>query len=286
MHRLIFSCTLSVLGGLALVARAAAADAPPAPAVEKTEPAVAAVHRIATKEELDLLNDALMKVANENGRWAYTQTTLAKDEKGRVKQDRIVRHDPSKPYAEQDVPLQISGKPPTEAELKDYRSRGEKRGRRIEERERLGQEPPPKQTVGDLIDLSRALIVGDSDGRLTYELPLRKLGNTRFPPEKFQVFVRVAKDGHRLEFAAVKLREPLRAKLIVKISSGEAKADFAVVDPKYPSAMTAVRGNASASILFVSVGGNVDMKRTELKHVRPFEERFDVQIGPLKALDF
>ena len=284
MRPSLLSLAFAIFCGLAPVGRAAPAPADAGNAAAAM-PAVA-VHRIATKEELELLNDALMKVAREAGRWAYTETTLIKDEKGKVKQDKVVRHDPSKPYAEQDVPLQISGKPPTEKELKDYRSRGEKRGRRIEDRERLGQEPPPKQSVGDLVDLSRALIVGDGDGRLTYELPLRKLGNTRFPPEKFQVFVRVVKEGRLLEQAGVKLREPLRAKLIVKISSGEASADFAVVDPKFSPAMTAVRGTASASIMFISVGGNVDLKRTDLKHVRPFEERFDVQIGPMKALDF
>jgi hypothetical protein len=227
-----------------------------------------------------------MKVARDMSRWAYTETTLIKDEKGKVKQDKIVRHDPSKPYADQDVPSRIDGKPPTEAQLKEYRSRGEKRGRRIERGEQTGRENISGQSVGELVDLPAALVVGDDGARLIYELPLRRVGNTRFPPEKFQVLVRVAREGHRLEQAAVKLREPMRTKLVVKVSSGEASADFTTIDPKFGPAMTAVRGNASVSILFFHIGGSGEMTRTALKHVRPFAERFEVQIGPLKALDF
>ncbi len=257
-----------------------------APETSGTGSVPAAVSRPATTEDLALLTGALTKVARDMNRWAYTETLLVKDEKGRVKQNRIVRHDPSLPYAQQDVPAQIDGKPPTEAQLKDFRSRGEKRGRRIERGEPADRQDLSGQSVGELVDLPRALVVGDDGKRVTYELPLRQVGNTRFPPEKFQVLVRVAKDGQRLERAEVRLREPLRTKLVVKISSGEAGADFTTIDPKYGPAMTAVRGNASASILFIHVGGSGDVTRTDLKHVRPFAERFDVQIGPLKALDF
>lgn len=278
MRRLLIASSLLIVPGLAWGA------APPAPPGGGPLPAV--MNRAATTEEINLLTDALTKVARDMSRWAYTETTLIKDEKGKVKQDKIVRHDPSRPYAEQDVPSRIAGKPPTEAQLKEYRSRGEKRGRRVENGEEVDRRNISSQSVGELVDLTGALIVGDDGARLTYELPLRKVGNTRFPPEKFQVLVQVIKDGHRLERAAVTLREPLRTKLVVKISSGEASADFAMIDPRFGPAMTAVRGSASASIFFFHIGGSGEVTRTDLKHVRPFAERFEVQIGPLKALDF
>lgn len=278
MRRLLLASSFLIFPGLAVAA------APVAPPADGPLPAI--VNRAATTEELDLLTDALTKVARDMSRWAYTETTLIKDEKGKVKQDKIVRHDPSKPYVDQEVPSRIDGKPPTEAQLKEYRSRGEKRGRRIDRGQQTGRENISGQSVGELVDLPAALIVGDDGPRLTYELPLRKVGNTRFPPEKFQVLVRVVREGHLLEHAAVTLREPLRTKLVVKISSGEASADFATIDPKFGPAMTAVRGNASVSIFFYHIGGSGEVKRTDLKHVRPFAERFEVQIGPLKALDF
>ena len=51
-------------------------------------------------------------------------------------------------------------------------------------------------------------------------------------------------------------------------------------------ALVALNGDASASVFFVSIGGAMALHRTELKHVKPYDERFDVQIGTLKAIDF
>ncbi len=70
------------------------------------------------------------------------------------------------------------------------------------------------------------------------------------------------------------------------MKSGEGTIEFAQVDPKYPPTMVAISGDASVSVLFVSIGGSVELKRTELRHVRLFDERFEVQIGSLKAIDF
>jgi hypothetical protein len=263
--------------------------------VPRPDGVAAATPRPATAEELDWLKDSLLKVAREMERWAYTETALIRDEKGKVKTDRVVRHDPSKPYAEQDLPLKIAGQPPTEKQLAEFRRRGEKRGEKIEGPGGLGAGAATGEgasardrmpTVGELVDLDRALVAADAGGRLTFELPLKKFGNTRFPPENFQVLVHLEKDGHRLVRAEAKLREPFRSKLVVKISSGEASADFAVVDPKYPPALVAARGAARVSILFFRVGGDAEMARTDFKHVKPYRERFDVHIGPLKALDF
>jgi hypothetical protein len=72
----------------------------------------------------------------------------------------------------------------------------------------------------------------------------------------------------------------------VKVKSGEGSLDFAVVDPKYPPTLVAIEGDAVASIFFINVGGSMELKRTQLKHVKPFDERFEVQIGTLKAIDF
>src|SRR5690606_16373865 len=105
-------------------------------------------------------------------------------------------------------------------------------------------------------------------------------------PEKFLVLARVNKQARQLENVSVRLRESFRSKFVVKVKSGEGSLDFAPVDPKYPPALVAIEGDAVASVLFVSVGGSMQLKRTELKHVRPFDERFDVQIGTLKAIDF
>jgi hypothetical protein len=242
--------------------------------------------RAATADELVMLSDVLHKTAGDFHRWAYTEHRMIRDEKGRVKSEVVLRHDPSKPYAEQWIPITIDGKEPSERDKAKYRRRGEKGGPSSQ----FATTPEPdnrrRRSLGELIDLSKSTIASETPTHLVFEVPLLKAGNERFPPEKFQVHVRVKKDGARLENIAVKLRESFRSKLVVKVKSGGGSLDFAPVDPKYPATLVRIEGDAVASVLFVSIGGSLVLTRTDLKHVKPFDERFDVQIGTLKAIDF
>jgi hypothetical protein len=244
-------------------------------------PAVASAVRPATAAELERVNFALQKTAQDLHRWAYTESRLIRDEKGRVKTDLVIRHDPSKPYSEQWVPISVNGRPPTDSDISKYRRQGE-RAQRMNER----GETDRRRSLGELIEPGKALFFSETADSITFEVPLRKDGNERFPPEKFQVLVRIGRESGALENIAVRLRGSFRQKLVVKVKSGEGTLDFAVIDPKHPPTLTAIRGDASASILFVSIGGEMDLKRTELKHVKPYDERFEVQIGTLKAIDF
>lgn len=266
---LLFFLLLSLVTGSAR----AAATTTPAPAAQPL--------RAATAEELTRLSDALEKTARDLRRWAYTEARVIKDEKGKVKTDVVVRYDPSKPYAEQYVPITINGKPPTAADLQKYRKQGEKARKRDED-----PASDKRKSLGEVIDLRTAQVVSESPQALVFEVPLKKDGNDRFPPEKFQVLVRMNKATMTLENISVRLRGSFRSKLFLKVKSGEGTLDFATIDPKHPPTLTSISGDASASVLFISVGGELDLKRTELKRVKPFDEKFDVQIGTLKAIDF
>jgi hypothetical protein len=242
--------------------------------------------RAATDAELVLLNDVLHQTAADFSRWAYTEHRIMRDDKGRVKSDTLLRYDPSKPYAEQWTPLKLDGKDPTERDRARYRRRGEKNA----SAEQMGGVPNPdnrrRRSLGELIDVMKSSIASETATQLVYEVPLLKIGNERFPPEKFLVLARVNKDGPRLENVSVRLRDSFRSKLVVKVKAGEGSLDFATVDPKFPPTLVGIQGSAVASILFINIGGTMALKRTELKHVKPFDERFDVQIGTLKAIDF
>ena len=243
--------------------------------------------RPATRAELELLNETLHKTAGDFHRWAYTEHRVMRDAKGRVKSDTLVRHDPSQPYAEQWTPIKIEGKDPTDREKARYRRRGEKTAA-ANARPDGGPDPDNRRrrSLGELIDVMKSSVASETSTQLTFEVPLIKVGNERFPPEKFLVLARVRKEGRQLENVAVRLRDSFRSKLVVKVKSGEGSLDFTVVDPKYPATLTAIEGGAEASILFINVGGSMQLKRTQLKHVKPFDERFEVQIGTLKAIDF
>ena len=237
--------------------------------------------RAATPEELSLLNDGLHKVADDLRRWAYTEHRVLRDSKGRVKSEQVVRYDPSKPYAEQWTPLAIDGREPSARERAKFRRKGEEADpeKPVSARRRT-------PSLGEVIDVGRSSIASETETHLVFEIPLLKVGNERFPPEKFRVQARVRKAGWLLENISVLLRESFRSKLVVKIKSGDANLNFRQVEPKYPPTLVAISGDADWSILFIGGGGSIDLKRTELKHVKPYDERFEVKIGTLKAIDF
>jgi hypothetical protein len=240
-----------------------------------------ATPRPATSEELSLLNDSLHKVADDLRRWAYTEHRIIRDSKGRVKSEQVVRYDPSRPYAEQWTPLKIDGREPTAREQTKFRRKGEEA-----DPERPASNRKRYPSLGEVLDVGKSFIASETPTHRVFEIPLLKAGNERFPPEKFQVHARLTREGSRLENISVLLRESFRSKLVVKIKSGDASLEFAQVDPKHPPTLQAITGDADWSILFFGGGGSLDLKRTELKRVKPYDERFEVKIGTLKTIDF
>jgi hypothetical protein len=78
----------------------------------------------------------------------------------------------------------------------------------------------------------------------------------------------------------------LREKIVIKVSAGEGHIEFKTVDPKHPPQLSEIRANGSGSIIFVPIGRSYELRRDEYKRVKPFGDRFEVQIGALKAIDF
>ncbi|MDB6167226.1 MAG: hypothetical protein JWM88_90 [Verrucomicrobia bacterium] len=239
-----------------------------------------------------LLFDALGKVARSFDRWAYTETRVTTTDKGVVKGETVIRFDPSLPYAEQFRPLKIEGKEPTSRQLKEYRTRGEKRGERLAKEEEEGKAPGstiPRFGINGgtaSIDLAHAVVVAESAESVTFEVPLRNDSRATIPVEKFQLLARVGRQQRAFENVALKVRSPFRLKLVIKVKTGEASLDFAEVDPRFPPALTKVTGDGTASLMFVRLGASFDLVRTDFKRVKPYSERFGVKIGPLKALNF
>ena len=240
-----------------------------------------AASRGGTATELAMLKDALEKTARDIPRWACTQTTVIRDDKGRIKSEAVVRYDPSKPYLEQWTPLKINGKPPEEKDFRKYRRWGERARRRDE-----NPQGDTRLSLGEVMKIAEARVAAEGPEHLTFEIPLRKDRNNRFPPEKFEVLARLKRNTGALEHISVQLRASFRTKLVVKVKSGEGMLNFALVDAERPPTMVDLRGDASASVFFVSIGGEYELKRSDFKYVRPFYERFEVQIGPMKAIDF
>jgi len=231
------------------------------------------------------LDEALAKIARDRGHWAYTQTEIIRNEKGAVLYEGVVRYDPSKPYAEQFVPLELDQRAPKRSDFERYREQGERIGRRLEKAESAGH-PPPGQSLADLVDIDHALVAAEDGATITYEVPLRADNNRRFPPDKFRVLALVDKAHHTLGHVSVHLRSAYRLVMILKVKSGELDVDFSPVDPRFSPPMTGLRGDGTLSVLFLNLRRIGEIKRTDFKRVTPYGERFNVQIGPVKALDF
>jgi hypothetical protein len=240
-----------------------------------------ALPRAPTPAELTQLTESLEKTAADLYRWACTQTMVQRDEKGRVKSQVVLRYDPSKPYPEQWTPISVDGKPPEPGDIRKYRRWGLRAQQRAE-----NPESDTRPTLGEVMNVPAARVVSVDATHLTFNVPLRKDRNERFPPEKFEVMVKLRRDNGALENIAVQLRASFRTKLVVKVKSGEGNLNFATVDPQRAPTLVDLRGDASASIFFVSVGGEYELKRTDFKYVKPYHERFEVQIGPMRAIDF
>lgn len=239
------------------------------------------------------LDAALKRGTEEFERWAYTETAVTRDRAGKARKgETIVRVDPSKPYEEQFTPLKIDGKEPTEKQRAKYRQRGIAHGKELEEetaKAASGVEPPVSINMGDrraTVDFANARLVSETGSLLTYELPLRPVGEKGLAVEKFQLVVRVDRDRQSIEHAALRLIAPLRVMMVAKVERGEMTASFTTVDPKLPSVLSAVRMTYSASALLVKKADTFETTRADFQRVKPYSEKFGVKIGPLRALPF
>ena len=143
-----------------------------------------------------------------------------------------------------------------------------------------------RKSLGELMDLGHATVAAETPASVTYEVPLKKEGNNRLPPDKFLVTVQVEKARGVFENIAVKVRAPFRQVLVVKIKSGEGALVFTTVDPRFSPVLTSLRGGGTGSIFFIPVGRTYELRREAFQRVKPYAERFGVQIGPLKSLDY
>jgi len=249
--------------------------------------------RPATPDEVALFKEAVKNTTQDTEHWAYTETTIMKSTKGKVREETVVRFDPSQPWAEQYTPLKIEGKAPTEKQLKKYREREEKRGERLARTaEPVDATMPDKPAATKpakgkkvTLDLDNPRVLRDEGDRLVYEAAL-KASSKDIPVDKFEVTVVVGKAARQVEHISLRLRESFRVKLVAKVKAGEASADFAVVDPKFGPVMTSATGSFGASLLFVPVSGTFTNTRTEWERVKPYNDRLKVKLGPLEVLDF
>lgn len=232
-----------------------------------------------------LIEEALGQMAVNFDHWSYVETITERNGKGRVLNETVVRYDPSKPFAEQFTVLSVDGKPPTAEHRKKWREIGEKRAARNEEAQKEGV-APPRKSVGELMDLDRAALISEDTATAVFAVPLKKDGSSGLPPDKIRLLVRIDKATRTFARIDGVLQKPFRTALIFKARSGEGHIVFSSVDPKFPPVITSISGHGSGSIFFVRLERSYEHHRAEFQRVKPYSDRFQVKMGPLKAIDF
>jgi hypothetical protein len=243
-------------------------------------------------EPPQLLADAFMKLMENQGRWSYRENQALSGLPGRARGETEFQVDPSRAYAEQYQPIQVEGRSPSAGDLSDYRALGEKVARR---RRREAEEPGARP--GDRLrirvnfhevtpDLGRATVVSQDAGSVTYLVPLRTSAGGGTAYDTFQLTTRVSKARREFEHATILQRQSMRVALVVSVVDAEIDLDFAPVDPKYPSVITHIAQKATVGLMFLRRTVTFEMRRSGFRRVAPYDERFGVKVGPLRAIDF
>lgn len=207
-----------------------------------------------------VLEHALVNSSREDNHWAYTETTVVR---------------------------------PKSAKDKEYVKKGEKRAEDLSRgqpggRGRGGREGSAdgRAQLQELIDVEHIAVITETPTAVTYRVPLRKGAKMQsVQVDKIEFEIRIAKEGQTIEHMAMHLKESMRVMLVANVKSADFAMDFTRVDPKYAPVMTRVKGGAKISMLFVArFSPNVDATRKDYERVVPYDDRFQVSIGPLNIL--
>ncbi len=256
-----------------------------------------------------LLNDAFNALVEDQGCWAFTETHNGVRD-GKPRGETIFRFDPSVTYTEQRIPLKIGGKPPTEKQLKEAADRGERDAkRRFEQQQKLPATPEepeapatedkPKVRRADEVklwvngqlvtpEIDRAKVVLEDETSVTYEVPMHPegKGDASAMLDKFELTARVNKVSCQFERATIRQRAPLRVKLIAKITDTLLVFEFSTPNPRYPSVLTKATADVQVALFFGKPRAmHNEMVRTELRHVKPYDDRFKVKSGKTRTIE-
>lgn len=219
---------------------------------------------------------ALQQLMKDEGHWAFTQTTQIFDRDGQPEGGlQVERYDPSQPEEEQWTLLLRKGEPPTERQVRSWRRKKAKEMRRREEK-----------TLGEVLDFNRAQVTREDAQAFVYEIPLKQSASRRFPAEKFVAFMTVDRAGQQLAHFSLKARESFRMVGVAKVEKIEIEAEFAKVEAPYAAQPSVITASGTGKILFFRVGGSAHVTWTDFKRVTPYNDRFVVELGELKVLDF
>lgn len=227
------------------------------------------------------LEHAIMAYSADERGWAYDEVVTAYNRKGKVSEVRITRVDPSLPWDQREQLISTEKGPATERQKKKYQKEREKERRRRE----LGLEN--RRRLRDRMNFPLSIIDSEDGHTRVYHVPLLPDQETGFPTEKIHLEVTLNPRDESLQKIDARLTEAVRHKAVAKVKDLHLTIDFTRPLPDEKAiALTKLRGQAAASVLFFPVGGEVQLERSNFRRVTPYDDRFEVQVGPATTLDF
>jgi hypothetical protein len=224
-----------------------------------------------------LLSQAIQKLIADEDHWAYTQTTQKLDGSGRPEGGPTVeRYDPSKPIGQEWQLIKYAGHAPSELETRVWHYQKGKSTKHHGEK-----------TLGDVLDLDHAGISVETPAAATFLVPILKGASDRFPADKLEVFMSVDRRLGALTSFSVRPKEPFRFAGVVKVVSGDLEGRLGVVKENTTPALVWWRGSGKLRIMgLIPVGIAREASYADFRRVTPFNDRFQVKIGDIKALNF
>lgn len=229
----------------------------------------------------EVLAQAIDSFQTGEGRWAFVKTTTEFSRKGVLKSVETVQFDPSQPWDARESLRTRDGEAVTERQQKAFqRDREKERLKRVRRSGGGGR-------LRDRLDLSSAELIESTDAVLRYHVSLESRPDDDFPADKLETFIFLDRATESLQRVELRLRESFRKAGVVKLKAFELTVDFARSAPDiHPARMTYLEASAVASVLFVPVGGSAQVKFEGHRWVKPYDERFEVQMGEATAIGF
>ncbi|MFI5357312.1 MAG: hypothetical protein ACHQ4G_08255 [Opitutales bacterium] len=223
-----------------------------------------------------LLDAAVAKLQADEDHWAYTRTMQEFDRAGLPKGGPTVeRFDPSQPYAAQWSLAQWKGHAPSAGEQRAWARRKEREIKRREEK-----------TLGEVMDFAQARAIEERGPNTVFEIPLLPGASKRWPAEKFVVHAVVDRARAILQGFTLQNRTPFRTMGVARVDTIEIQARFRLIDERYAPQPDFARAQGAGRILFFPVGAAAELTWTDYRRVTPYNDRFEVKIGDLKAFGF
>jgi hypothetical protein len=202
-----------------------------------------------------LLETAINKLAASDDEWAYTQVFHRTDTSSG---DTVAKFDPSRPAGAQWQLMKLRGKTPSDSEAVRWCKRRSQDSNQSDSRAFI-----------DLLDLGHASIIQQNDGRVKFEIPLKKNTIAHVPTENFVAYAEVNPTEEILQSMSVVLKQAIRlVGGIAQVESAEGEVFFQTFGGSEEARPTHIIARGTGQALFRKVNRSAEIIFLDQRRVK------------------